>query len=573
MAHDAPARAAEHIAGAYAALSDGFLEVTRRAAGRFARREWRQAREDAQERLALYPRAVERAVREVAAMLDGQRERPEEAVEMKWLFLDRVAEREDLELAETFFNSVTRRVFRIAGSVPEVEFTETAPVHGPGDGAPPLWRAYAAEDGISAVTLERVLGELAGEMPWEDRARDARLAWAAAREQLGSAAEGAVALEMLPAPFFRNKGAYLVGRVRRGRERGCAPLVLALVHDERGVRVDAVLATEDDACVLFGFTRSYLHVDTERPCAVVEFLRSVLPRKPVHELYTTLGFYKHGKTELYRELAGHLARPGARFEVADGIPGLVMSVFTLPSLEVVFKVIKDRFGPSKESTREQVREKYSLVFGHDRVGRLADAQEFTDLRFPRRCFPDELLRRLLAEAGETVHQEDDAVVVRHAYTERRVRPLDLFLREAEPGAAREAVADYGQAIRDLAAANLFPGDLLLKNFGVTRHGRVVFYDYDEISLLSECRFRALPAARHDDDEISAEPWFSVDPGDVFPEEFLPFLIPPGPLRDAFLEAHADLLTAEFWRGMQERQAAGELPDFYPYKPNRRLRTG
>lgn len=560
-------RAADRIADDFAALVAAFGRVTRRAEGRFIGREWREGQADSRERLGVYPAAVERTVAALREWVDGERRHPGEAVELKWLYRDRVAERPDFELAETFFNSVTRRVFGTRGANPEAEFTETVPPTGRFGSWEPAWRGYRG--GLAAEDVGRILCDTAPSLPWADLARDTRLA----ADALARALEGgppAEAVEVLRMPLFRNKGAYVVGRIRRTGEPPL-PLVFALVNDEGGVRVDAVLASEDEASILFGFTRSYLHVDTDRPCALVEFLQSVMPRKPLHELYTALGYYKHGKTELFRHLVRHLEDPAARLEPAEGVPGMVMTVFTLPESGVVFKVIRDRFAQPKETTRRQVMEKYHLVFAHDRVGRLADAQEFRDLHLPRRCFPDALLAELLAEAGETVREEGDRVRVGHVYTERRVRPLDVYLREVDAAAAREAVLDYGQAIRDLAAASLFPGDLLLKNFGVTRHGRVLFYDYDEISLLGECRFRSIPRARHDDDEMSADPWFSVDEGDVFPEEFLPFLVPPGPLRDAFLEAHADLLTVRFWRGMQGSQAAGEIPDFYPYPPARRLR--
>lgn len=558
--------AAEAIHDAYARLADAFGEVTARARGRFERREWAAAQADARERLALWPAAVDAAVDDVRDVLDDRRRVPAEAVELKWLFVDLCAARPDRELAETFYNSVTRRVFHTVGSQPDAEFTESVPVHR-AEGRGPVYRTYPAE-AVSGAVLARILGDAPLSAAWADLAGDAEAAAALYRAQAG---DGAVrALEVLPALFFRNKGAYLVGRVVRA-QGGAVPLVLALTHPPEGVRVDAVLTTSDEVNVVFGFTRSYFHVDTDRPCAMISFLRTLMPRKPVHEMYTALGWYKHGKTELYRELRAHLARGGARFALADGIPGMVMSVFTLPSFNVVFKVIKDRFAAPKEISRDEVKRKYELVFVRDRVGRLADAQEFEHLEFPRACFGRELLARLLDEASGSVQVEGDRVVVRHVYTERRVRPLDLYLREQDDDAARAAILDYGLAIKELAAADLFAGDLLLKNFGVTRHGRVIFYDYDEIQPLTEVRFRHMPKARHDDDDMGGDPWFSVDPGDIFPEEFLPFLVPAGPLREAFLQAHGDLLTVRFWREMQQRQKDGELPDFFPYPPQRRLR--
>jgi isocitrate dehydrogenase kinase/phosphatase len=162
-------------------------------------------------------------------------------------------------------------------------------------------------------------------------------------------------------------------------------------------------------------------------------------------------------------------------------------------------------------------------------------------------------------------------VIRHLYTERRLRPLDLYLREAGPEAARDAVVDYGQVLRDLAATNIFPGDMLLKNFGVSRHGRLIFYDYDELAPLSECRFRELPHSSDDGDELAGEPWYYVGERDIFPEEFRTFLGLSGDLLQTFLAHHEELLGVSFWHRMQDVHARGEVLDIFPYKAARRLR--
>ena len=308
---------------------------------------------------------------------------------------------------------------------------------------------------------------------------------------------------MLRPVFFRSKGAYLIGRVRRGdRTR---PLVIALLNRDGRVTVDAVLADEDEASIVFSFTRSYFHVECPRPAALVAFLKALMPKKPVGELYTALGFNKHGKTELYRDLLRHLASSDDRFVEAPGAAGMVMLVFTLPSYDVVFKVIRDSFAPPKTTGRQDVLDKYRLVFHHTRAGRLADVQEFEHLSFPVSRFDPRLLERLLAGAAETVERRGSEVVLHHLFTERRLTPLDIFLRDAAAETARAAAVDFGEAIRDLAKANIFPGDLLPKNFGLTRHGRVVFYDYDEICFLTDVNFRELPP---DLDEVSsiAEPF-------------------------------------------------------------------
>jgi isocitrate dehydrogenase kinase/phosphatase len=298
-----------------------------------------------------------------------------------------------------------------------------------------------------------------------------------------------------------------------------------------------------------------------------------MPRKRLAELYNALGHHKHGKTELYRELRDWLAANEEQFEFAPGRRGMVMIVFTLPSFDMVFKVIKDEFDPPKRGSRDTVKQAYRLVTHHDRVGRLVDAQEFEHLELDRARFKPELLETLLTRAGEVVELRGDQVVLKHVYAERRVTPLDLLLEQGPPEAALAALLDWGAAVKNLAAADIFPGDLFLKNFGVTRHGRVVFYDYDEITLVTRCRFRRLPEPRHDEDETAAEPWFQVGDDDIFPEEIIRFLGIPEELRAPFLAVHGDLFDAPFWQAVQDCHAQGVVIDVFPYSAAARLRPG
>jgi len=556
------------IHAAYENYEHGFEEITRRAQSRFERRDWSGAQADATERLTLYKAHVDAAVADVHDILeDGVMERTVWAA-MKSDHARRAAGRPDAELAETFFNSVTRRVFSTVGVDPAIEYLHRSPSP-PSPDDPTIFDSYRVP-AVDASLVRKILAEIPWSVPYAQLDRDAALVAqlidARVRQVLHAPAP--IELDLVRSVFYRNKGAYLVGRIRAGAE--IIPLVLPLLHAERGIVVDAVLMTSDEASVVFGFSWTYFRVDAPRPRALVDFLGTIMPLKLVHELYTSIGYNKHGKTELYRSLMRHLEEPDARFAFAEGEEGMVMAVFTLPSFNVVFKAIKDNFGAPKNTTRRAVMDKYHFVFVRDRVGRLADAQEFEHLEFPRRCFPDELLDYLVREAGATMRVEGDRVIARHLYTERRVTPLNLFLQHAEDGAAREVAIDYGNAIKDLAAADIFTGDMLLKNFGVTRNGRVICYDYDELCLLSECRFRRIPEATSFEDEFSAEPWFYVGDQDVFPEEFTAFLVPPGRLREAFLEVHGNLLDTAFWQEVQRRLAAGEVVDVFPYRREARL---
>src|SRR3954470_8645483 len=563
------AAAVASIDAAYENYERGFDEITRPARGRFERRDWSGAQADATERIALYKAHVDAAVADVHDILeDAVMERTVWAA-MRAQHGLLTAGRPGTELAETFFNSVTRRVFSTVGVDPAIEYLDRMSVvdqHKPADG---ISQSHEVD-----VVDHELVRQLLLQVPWSvsyaqldrDAVLVAELIDARIRGVLGE--PGPVTIDLLEAVFYRNKGAYLVGRIRAGATT--IPLVLPLLHAERGIVVDAVLMTTDEASVVFGFSWTYFRVDAPRPRAMVDFLSTIMPLKQIHELYTAIGHNKHGKTELYRGLMRHLEQPDARFSFVEGDEGMVMAVFTLPSWNVVFKIIKDSFGAPKNTTRRAVMAKYHFVFVRDRVGRLADAQEFEHLEFPRHCFPEELLNYLLEVAGSTVRVEGDRVVVRHLYTERRVVPLNLFLRQADEAAAREAVIDYGNAIKDLAAADIFTGDMLAKNFGVSRHGRVICYDYDELCLLSECHIRRLPQATSIEDEFSAEPWFHVNEQDVFPEEFGTFLLPPEQLRETFLAAHADLLGIEFWLEVQRKLSGGEVVDVFPYRREARL---
>jgi len=565
-------RAASAIFAAYLDYQREFRGISRRARVRFEQRDWRGTQSDARERLELRPRCVRRIVEELQGMLGEQATDHWLWRRMRAGYASRVEPLPDRELACTFFSSVTRKVLGTVGVDPAIEFTAADEEVRPPPGATPLHRVYprgeSSEALVAAILRDQPFGA-----PWSDLAGDARLAGAEIDSHFQSLeTEGPLdVVEMLKPVFYRNKGAYLVGRIRRGSE--IHPLILPVLHEEGGLTLDTVLLTLDDAAVVFSFTRSYFQVEVDRTAELVAFLRTLLPHKPVSELYISIGYHKHGKTELFREIQEHLQHTRERFEEARGERGMVMSVFTLPSLDVVFKVIRDRFLPPKSTTREEVLHKYELVHLHDRAGRMPDAQEFEHLAFPRARFAPELLEELLRDAGETVRLEGDQVSIRHLYAERRVTPLNLFLRERDEWTARHAVLDFGQALRDLAATNTFPGDLLLKNFGVTRTGRVIFYDYDELSLVTECNFRDLPEPSEEDEETAGEPWFYVGPSDIFPEEFIRFLGLPERLRDVFVRAQGEVLTPGFWRAMQERHRVGEVVDIFPYRDNQRLRHG
>ncbi|HEV8582474.1 MAG TPA: bifunctional isocitrate dehydrogenase kinase/phosphatase [Thermoanaerobaculia bacterium] len=567
----AAARGAETIHGAFEDHHQYLRAITRRVARRFEERDWEGIGHDTVKKLDLPARSVMETVTTLHGQLGEALADRALWTAMKEAYTRAILGRDDFEIAQTYFNSITRKVFPRGGVDPAIDYTADEfplPYRG--------WemasaRMYAVRR-VDAGVVQRVLEDAGFQAPFRDLEGDATLV--AERLERGIVeAFGSPEIEafdVLRPVFFRNKGAYVVGRVKRGG--AVLPVALALLNDREGLEVDAVLHTEDEISIVFSFARWDFHVDVASPREVIGFLKSILPKKRVAELYISLGYKKHGKTEFYRDLMGHIAETSDQFILAPGQRGLVMAVFTLPSYEFVFKVINDAFPAQKNTTRQRVMEKYRTVELHDRVGRLVGFQEFEHLTFPKARFDPELLEKLLDAASRTLSVNGSAVTVHHCYVERRIDPLDLFLEENDEENAVAAALDWGRCLKELAAANIFPGDVLLKNFGVTRHGRVLSYDYDELCRLTDCVFREIPTPRDEQEELAAEPWFTVGENDIFPEELRAFLGLQGRVRDSFLREHGDLFGLEFWRELQERHRRGEVVSFYPYNPARRLRV-
>jgi isocitrate dehydrogenase kinase/phosphatase len=553
--------AAALIAAQFDLYNQEFSAITRRAAAHFLSGDAHARERDAVARIELYELHVGHALR---VLQEAGAPAPGAAPPGYWeaataAYATRIERAPDSDFYRTFYNSVTRDLFGTVGVNPRVEFCATH--SGRASGAVPI-RVYPA-----GGSLQSAVADVLADLPFATALAAREQAVRRVVTELGRYYEtrppsaAPESIELIEPLFYRGGEAFLVGRLVG--DSAVTPLVIAFRNGPGGVQVESVLLSRNDISSQFGYANSYFHVDLPVVGAAVTLLRSFMPRKPVDELYTVLGRAKQGKTERYFALRRHLDTSIDAFVHAPGERGLVMIVFTLPSHDLVFKVIRDHFGAPKHATRDEVMERYRFVFRHDRAGRMVDAQEFKRLSLPLARFMPALADELLREASQSCRVEGEDLIVEHCYIERRLRPLNLFLREAEPAAAEAAIVDYGNALRDLASTDIFAGDLLLKNFGVTRHGRVIFYDYDEVAMLSECEFRDLPAASTDEEETSAEPWFYVGPRDVFPEQWLPFLAIPAPLREVFLARHGELLTARWWRARQQALAAHRLSSGAP----------
>ena len=549
-----------------------FLEITAAARQRFEQSDWKGQRQAASDRINLYTQRVTEATERLRSEFGLSDEVDEELWrEVKLRYIGLLYEHKQPELAETFYNSVFTWLFHRRYYNNDNIFVRPGLSTEYLDDNDPVYDSYYPMRAGLTNTVRAVLQSFPCDVPFNNLDRDVRrLVGHVKMTRLpGLSLRKHFHLQVLRSPFYRNKAAYIVGRAINGAD--VIPFVIPILNNGRGVYVDTLLMDGDDIANLFSFARAYFMVETDTPAAVVHFLNRMLPTKTKADLYTAIGLQKQGKSEFYRGFLHHLAHSTDQLESAPGVKGMVMTVFTMPSFPYVFKVINDYFRPPKEVDRETVKRKYQIVKMHDRVGRMADTLEYSHAAFPLARISAELMEELRDKCGKSLEIEGEQVIIRHLYIERRLDPLNLYFQHATPEQKENAVIGFGNAIKEMAAANIFAGDLLYKNFGVTRHGRVIFYDYDEIEFMTKMNFRHIPEPRTPEDEMAAEPWYSVAPNDVFPEEFASFLLIDPDLRRAFMKHHRDLLDADYWKSLQQDIHDGVMVDVFPYSPTKRFR--
>jgi len=566
------------------ALLDGFdrhykifSETSADAKKRFEKADWHGQQLAQRVRIEFYDLRVEEAVERLEQDYEASSLPMEVWHQIKLFYIGLLTGHKQPELAETFFNSVTIKILHRKYYRNDFIFVRPAVsteyIDDEDEATGATFRAYYPVRENLREMLKAVVQGYELQQPFDDLDRDIDFVYGALLEQVGNVRlRTNFQIQVLSSLFFRNKGAYIVGKVINGFRS--LPFAIPILHNSKNrLYIDAALFGEDDLLALFSFARAYFMVDMRVPSAYVQFLRTLMPRKPRGEIYSAIGLQKHGKNLFYRDFLFHLRHSSDKFRIAPGIKGMVMLVFDLPSYPFVFKVIKDYFPPQKETTREMIMGKYQLVKQHDRVGRMADSLEFTNVAFPRHRFDEELIAELKKFAPSVMEEDDEdpsVLILKHLYIERRMVPLNIYIQEAQGESLEHAVIEYGNALKDLVAANIFPGDMLWKNFGVTRNGKVVFYDYDEIEYITDCNFRKVPEPRNEEEEMSGEVWYTVGKHDVFPETFGPFLLGDPRVRSIFMQHHADLLEPEYWQQHKERIKAGYVHDVFPYDRGRRF---
>ena len=542
-----------------------FRDCAHAAKRQFEAGNWLAIAHTSQDRIDFYDRRVIETVARLEREFDCASIDEARWEDVKRQYIGLLIDHRQPECAETFFNSVSCKILHRTYFHNRCLFVRPAVSTEHIDADPPSYRSYyPRQNGLRNALIDIVL-DFRLERRFGDFRRDLANLLGAFRAHFPRPfrLEANHQLQVLSSLFFRNRTAYIIGRVVNGYQSH--PFAVPIKHGRDGnLHVDALLLDPEQIALLFSANRAYFLVDMEVPSAYVNFLHQIVPARSEAELYTMVGLQKQGKTLFFRDFLHHLKHSTDDFVIAPGIKGLVMTVFTLPSYPYVFKVIRDKIAPSKETTREKVKEKYVLVKHHDRVGRMADTLEYSDVAFPRARFTAELVAELQSVAPSLIEDDGDMIVVKHLYIERRMTPLNIYLKTATPAQRERAIRDYGDALAQLAAVNIFAGDLLFKNFGVTRFGRVVFYDYDEIEYLTACNFRKIPPPPAGYDEMSNDVWYPVAANDIFPEEFATFLLTDPGVRADFLKAHANLLDAHWWQAIQQQLSGGDLPEVLSY---------
>ena len=544
-----------------------FQRITKRAKIRFENRDWIGIQEDGKDRIELYRTTVGATTIKLKDLLANTTSDRKIWQEIMAHYSSNIANFNTKNIAETFYNSVFRHYHKGLSSDSELMFVNATSDYSDFTSTVPIFWQFKCSRSTPELMLE-ILDHYQFDIPYEDKEREVERLHKVFSLFLLQESIQPRRIEILKSIFFRNKGAYIVGRLIS--QNKVSPFIISLLNPPEGIKIDALLLNYNDVSSIFSFNRSYFLVELDIARETIDFLVSVLPTKSTDELYNSIGFDKHGKTVFYRNFLRHLHKSTDQYIIAPGVQGMVMFVFTMPSHNMVFKVIRDKFAPPKNVTQQEVKEKYALVNTHDRVGRMTDSHMFENLVFNKARFEPRTLQSLQEAAPSKVRIRYTEVEIEHLYVEKKMIPLDIYLKQATLEEAEEVIDDYGKAIKQMAAANIFPGDMLLKNFGVTRLNRVVFYDYDEIGFLTDFNFRRLPEARDDFDEFSREPFFHVKANDIFPEEFPKFLIGHPEIKQIFFKLHGDLYSVEFWRNMQKKLQKGELIDVYPYPAEKRF---
>jgi isocitrate dehydrogenase kinase/phosphatase len=491
--------------------------------------------------------------------------------EVEARYLPLIEDRYEADLAFAFLNSVKRRIHQ--GEWQPVEYAFRGTVGATANSSNGIYCSFPGGGGISRDTVLEILDIPALTRPYRNRLQDAdQVAERLNRVLAARGGAGIDRIEMINAGFYRNRGGYIVGRVVLGDE-GLFPFIIALLNDEDGVYVDAVLSSEADAHNIFSSTLANFHVTNNYYHELSEFLHSIMPKRPLGLHYSTIGFNHVGKVAVMNELRDELVNGNDVLETAVGFRGTVAIGFSSPHSAYNLKVIRDKptanYKWGKFEGIDSVMRKYGRVHEINRTGSMLDNIIYYNLKLDRSWFDPALLDELLVEASETVYLRGDAVILKYLIVQRRMTPLPVFLETASQAEAETAIINLGDCIKNNAAANIFNKDLDARNYGVSRFIKVYLFDYDALEPFTDVKIRS-NEGRIDGEEEPPD-WFFEDGLVFLPEEIeAGLMIPNRQLRRLFREVHGDLLTTEYWQRIQDDLHAGKVPSVRIYPKSREL---
>ncbi|MEI8653288.1 bifunctional isocitrate dehydrogenase kinase/phosphatase [Pseudoalteromonas sp. Hal273] len=569
---------ARSVFAGFEAMFSQFLNITLGAQSRFEQRQYHSVQSAMRERLQVYEREVKNVSEAVRVIAYAELTCPQTWQLAKNIYGDMVQNHENKPIAHTFFNSTFGAIWDDKKIRTVHLFVLKAKYRSEPRSYESLVSRVSLHNGFNNAVKTLITNQVF-RVPFSHLELDVATLQSTlmqgAKQQCKQVYElinlNDGYIEYANSLFFRNKACYLIGRCI-AKNGDNMPFAIAILNTDEGLKLDAVMMGADQLSLLFGFARTYFMVDTDKPARYVDYLSVLMPHKQRFELFNAIGFIKHAKTEFYRYKVDTTKNSPANFKyvTAPGTPGMVMLVFTIEGLDYVYKVIKDKFSAPKTATKAQVIDKYNFVKQADRVGRLVDTHEFRYLAFDLSRFSDELLEQMKNQIGSSMVISGKALILKHVYVERKMTPLNLYINQCDNKTLERVMHDYGKAIKELAGANIFPGDMLMKNFGVTRWGRVVFYDFDEICPLTDCNFREVPQTQNALEELSSNSYFDIAENDIFPSQFKVFFSANEVAFNYFNNEHSNLFLATFWQDCQQQVHNGYLPDVYPYKQSWRF---
>lgn len=578
LQHVVASKLARSVFAGFEAMFSQFLNITLGAQSRFEQRQYHSVQSAMRERLQVYELEVKNVSEALRVIAYAELTCPQTWQLAKNIYGDMVENHENKPIAHTFFNSTFGAIWDDKKIRTVHLFVLKAKYRSEPRSYESLVSRVSLHNGFNNAVKTLITNQVF-RVPFSHLERDVATLQSTlmqgAKQQCKQVYElinlNDGYIEYANSLFFRNKACYLIGRCI-AKNGDNMPFAIAILNTDEGLKLDAVMMGADQLSLLFGFARTYFMVDTDKPARYVDYLSVLMPHKQRFELFNAIGFIKHAKTEFYRHKVDTTKNSPANFKyvTAPGTPGMVMLVFTIEGLDYVYKVIKDKFSAPKTATKAQVKEKYNFVKQADRVGRLVDTHEFRYLAFDLSRFSDELLEQMKSQIGSSMVISGKALILKHVYVERKMTPLNLYITQCDNKTLERVMHDYGKAIKELAGANIFPGDMLMKNFGVTRWGRVVFYDFDEICPLTDCNFREVPQTQNALEELSSNSYFDIAENDIFPSQFKVFFSANEIAFNYFNNEHSNLFLATFWQGCQQQVHNGYLPDVYPYKQSWRF---